>query len=191
MSDQYPSGGPHGQPDHTQPYGEASYGQQSYGQQSYGQQSYGQQSYEQQSYGQASYGQPSYRTEQSPISVQEERTWGAISHAGAVVAMVCSLGFLGFVASIVVFVMYKDRGPFVRAHAANSLNLQIVMFLWLVVLGVAYVVLGVLTLGIGFFVLLPIFFVPPVIAGVLHVVGAIKAWNGEWWTPPLTPQFVK
>jgi uncharacterized Tic20 family protein len=30
-----------------------------------------------------------------------------------------------------------------------------------------------------------------VVAGVLHVIGAMKAYNGEWWTPPLTPQFVK
>ena len=30
-----------------------------------------------------------------------------------------------------------------------------------------------------------------VIAGVLHVIGAVKAYNGEWWNPPFTPQFVK
>jgi len=26
---------------------------------------------------------------------------------------------------------------------------------------------------------------------VVHIVGAVKANNGEWYTPPLTPQFVK
>jgi uncharacterized protein len=124
------------------------------------------------------------------ISPQEERTWGTISHAGAVAAMVFSAGFLGFLASIVVYVMYKDRGPFVRSHAANSLNVQISMFIWLVVVSVLYVILGIVTLGVGFLVFLPIFFVPPVIAGVLHVVGAVKAYNGEWWNPPLTPRFV-
>ncbi|QSR30450.1 hypothetical protein CFI00_08020 [Nocardioides sp. S5] len=125
------------------------------------------------------------------MSPQDERTWGAISHAGAVVAMICSAGFLGFIASIAVYVIHKDRGPFVRAHAANSINIQISMFIWLVVATVVYVVLGVLTLGIGFLVLLPIFLVPLVVAGVLHVIGAVKAYNGEWWNPPLTPAFVK
>jgi uncharacterized protein len=104
--------------------------------------------------------------------------------------MVFSAGFLGFLASIVVYVMYKDRGPFVRSHAANSLNVQISMFIWLVVVSVLYVILGIVTLGVGFLVFLPIFFVPPVIAGILHVVGAVKAYNGEWWNPPLTPRFV-
>lgn len=132
-----------------------------------------------------------YRAAPPSMSPQDERTWGAVSHAGAVVAMVCSAGFLGFLASIVVFVMYKDRGPFVRSHAANSINVQISMFIWLVVATVVYVILSVITLGIGFVVFWPIFFVPPVIAGILHVVGAVKAYNGEWWNPPLTPQFVK
>jgi uncharacterized Tic20 family protein len=143
-------------------------------------------------YGQESY-QPetAYRAAPTTMSPQDERTWGAVSHAGAVVAMVCSAGFLGFLASIVVFVMYKDRGPFVRSHAANSINVQISMFIWLVVATVVYVILSVITLGIGFVVFWPIFFVPPVIAGILHVVGAVKAYNGEWWNPPLTPQFVK
>lgn len=168
MSDQYPTG-PQGQPDPTQAYGQQSYGAPSYGHQP----------------------PTGYQTAPQAMSPQDERTWGALSHAGAVVAMICSAGFLGFVASIAVFVVYKDRGPFVRAHAANSINLQITMFVWLVVTGVLYVVLGVVTLGIGFFVLWPLFWVPAVIAGILHVVGAVKAYNGEWWNPPFTPQFVR
>ena len=135
--------------------------------------------------------EPAYRGAPATMSAQEERTWGAISHAGAVVAMICSAGFLGFLASIAVYVVHKDRGPFVRSHAANSINVQISMFIWLVVATVLYVVLGIVTLGIGFVVFLPVFAVPFVVAGVLHVIGAVKAWNGEWWNPPLTPQFVR
>jgi len=26
---------------------------------------------------------------------------------------------------------------------------------------------------------------------VLHVIGAVKAMNGEWWKPPMVPDFVK
>jgi len=162
MSDQYPSDSQGDDP--TRPYAQQPFGQQP---------------------------EAAYRTAPSTMSPQDERTWGAISHAGAVVAMICSAGFLGFLASIVVYVVYKDRGPFVRSHAANSLNVQISMFIWLVVVGVLYVVLGIITLGIGFVLLWPAFFVPPVIAGILHVVGAVKAYNGEWWNPPLTPKLVK
>ena len=147
-------------------------------------------------YGQQPYGQQPHAPQQAyrptqPMSAQDERTWGMLSHAGAVVAMVFSAGFLGFVASVAVYMIHKARGPFVRSHAANSINVQISMFVWLVVAGVVYVILGIATLGFGFVVFLPVFAVPFVWAGVLHVIGAVKAYNGEWWNPPLTPQIVK
>lgn len=145
------------------------------------------------SYDPGSYSASPYSTRgqgSGTMSPRDERTWGMLAHGLAVVAMIASAGFLGFLASIAVYVIHRDKGPFVRAHSANSLNVQIMMFIWLVVVTVVYVVLGVLTLGIGFFVLLPLFFVPPVVAGIMHVIGAIKAYNGEFWDPPLTPRFV-
>ena len=144
---------------------------------------------------QPTYSQPAYehgyRAQPSTMSAEDERTWGAISHAGAVVAMICSAGFLGFLASIAVYVIHKDRGPFVRAHAANSLNIQITMFIWLVVLGILTIPVALLTLGLGLVVMLPALAAAFVVAGILHVIGAVKAYNGEWWNPPFTPRFVK
>ena len=135
--------------------------------------------------------QSAYQGQPSAMSAEDERTWGALSHAGAVVAMICSAGFLGFLASIGVYVVHKDRGPFVRAHAANSLNIQITMFIWLVVLGILTIPVALLTFGLGLIVMVPALVAAFVVAGVLHVVGAIKAYNGEWWNPPFTPRFVK
>ena len=135
--------------------------------------------------------QAAYQGRPSTMSAEDERTWGAISHAGAVVAMICSAGFLGFLASVAVYVIHKDRGPFVRQHAANSINIQITMFIWLLVLGILTIPIALLTLGLGLVVMLPALAAAFVVAGVLHVVGAIKAYNGEWWNPPLTPSFVK
>ena len=135
--------------------------------------------------------QPAYQTRPATMSPEDERTWGAISHAGAVVAMVCSAGFLGFLASVAVYVIYKDRGPFVRAHAANSINIQITMFIWLVVLGILTIPIALLTLGLGLVVMVPALAAAFVFAGILHVIGAVKAYNGEWWNPPFTPRFVK
>ena len=132
-----------------------------------------------------------YQSQPPTMSAQDERTWGAISHAGAVVAMICSAGFLGFLASIAVYVIHKDRGPFVRSHAANSINIQITMFIWLVVLGILTIPIALLTLGLGLVVMLPALAAAFAFAGILHVIGAVKAYNGEWWNPPLTPRFVK
>ena len=166
MSDQYPQH-PHGA-DPTQAYPQ-----------------------QQPGYGTQPHPTQAYPTQPSTMSAEDERTWGAISHAGAVVAMICSAGFLGFLASVAVYVIHKDRGPFVRAHAANSLNIQITMFIWLVVLGILTIPIALLTLGLGLVVMVPALVAAFVVAGILHVIGAIKAYNGEWWNPPFTPRFVK
>ena len=123
-----------------------------------------------------------YSHQPQPISPDQERTWGALAHGAALVAMIVSAGFLGFVGSLAIYLMYKDRGPFVRAHSANSLNVQITMLIWLVVS-----VPLILLLGLGLLLMAA----APIVAGVLHVIGLVKAMNGEWWNPPLTPRFVK
>jgi hypothetical protein len=121
----------------------------------------------------------------NPLSPTDERTWGMLSHAIAAGAMVLSGGFLGFVGALVIYLLYKDRGPFVRAHSANSLNVQITA-------GIAIIIGWVLTITIiGAIIGIPLLIAAFIWALIVHVIGAVKANNGEWWTPPMTPQFVK
>ena len=141
--------------------------------------------YDPQQPGQQGYGQqPDYRAPGNTraMSAQDERTWGAIAHAAALLAMILSAGFLGFLGSLAVYIVHKDRGPFVRAHAANSVNVQITMFIWIVIS-----VPLILLLGLGFLTLIA----APFVAGLLHIIGAVKAYQGEWWNPPLTPRFIR
>lgn len=122
-----------------------------------------------------------YAVPQQPITPSQERTLGAIAHGVPLIAMVLSAGLLGFVGSLVIYLMYKDRGPFVRAHAANSLNVQIITGIVLLIsFPLMLLLVGFLTYGLAL-----------VFAFVLHLLGAMKAYNGEWWNPPLTPRFVK
>ena len=105
---------------------------------------------------------------------------GMLSHAIPLVAMVASAGVLGFVASLVLFLIYKDKGPFVRENAANSLNIQITTGIVLLVsIPLMFVLIGFLTFGAAL-----------VVAFVLHVLGALKANRGEWWRPPMVLRLV-
>ena len=106
---------------------------------------------------------------------------GTLAHAIPLVAMVLSAGFLGFVASLVLYLIYKDRGPFARENAANSLNIQIITG---IVLLISFPLMLVL---VGF----PTFALALVFAFVMHLIGALKAHRGEWWRPPMTPRFVR
>jgi uncharacterized Tic20 family protein len=125
--------------------------------------------------------QSPYAAPQGPVSPSQERTLGTLAHAVPLIAMVASAGLLGFVGSLVIYLMYKDRGPFVRAHAANSLNVQITAAIVMVVsVPLMFVLVGFVTYGLAL-----------VVAFVLHLLGAMRANRGEWWNPPLTPRFVR
>lgn len=115
------------------------------------------------------------------MSPQDERTWGMVAHLVPAVLLPLSAGTGGFIASLVVYLVYKDRGPFVRAHAANSLNVQIITGVFLVIFGL----LSAILIGIPFYI------ATIIVATIIHVVGAVKANNGEWWTPPLTPTMIR
>ncbi len=115
------------------------------------------------------------------LTPDQERTWGVGTHVVTGAATVLSAGTLGFVAALVVYLMYKDRGPFVRHHAANAMNIQLNALLWAIVGFVLVLVL------VGFVVL----FLVPIVAVVLHALGALAANRGEWSRPPLTITFVR
>lgn len=116
-----------------------------------------------------------------PMTPTEERNLGMVAHLVPAILLPLSAGTLGFVGSLVIYLMYKDRGPFVRQHAANSLNVQIITAILLAISAVlAIIFIGILTYALVI-----------VVATVIHVLGAVKANNGEWWTPPLTPQIVR
>ena len=117
----------------------------------------------------------------APLSQQEEKTWAMLSHGITLGATVLSSGLLGIVAAIVFYVMYKDRGPYVRAQTAAALNIQITTVIGAVI---SFILMFVL---IGFVTI----FLVGIYALVMHIIGIVKANNGEWWTPPFTPTFVR
>lgn len=139
----------------------------------------------------ANLGQPSGPR---PMQPQEERTWAMAAHAAPMVAWVCSAGFLGFVASLVIYVLHRDKSPFLRQHAVNSLNAQLSALLYFVV-SIVFTVVGALLLVL-------VVGIVPLVLGVLgllgtcllllwiHVNGALKAWDGKAYDPPFTIRFV-
>ncbi|HYN65572.1 MAG TPA: DUF4870 domain-containing protein, partial [Ornithinibacter sp.] len=145
---------------------------------------YAQPEYAQPEYAQPQYAQPQYAEQPpppvypapgtavagpNPISPADERTWGTIAHGGTLAATILSGGTLGFVCALVVYLLYKDRGPFVRHHSANALNVQI--FAAILVIGGIILTVTVIGAIIG---------IPMIVLGglyvlIVHIIGAIKA----------------
>lgn len=115
------------------------------------------------------------------LTPEQERSWAIGTHAATGAATALSFGTLGFVAALVVFLLYKDRGPFVRHHVANALNIQLNGLLWAAVSVVLMLVL------VGFVLLAAV----PIVMVALHLLGALAASRGEWTNPPLTIRFIR
>ena len=112
-----------------------------------------------------------YQTVQ-PLSPSDEKLWATLIHVGGIL--------FGFLPALIGYVVLKDRGPFIRAHATTALNFQIT----LLIAFVAGTVLSIIIIGI--FVLLAAW----VLGIVFSIMAAMAANQGQYYTYPLTIKFV-
>ena len=98
--------------------------------------------------------------------------WSLFAHVGGI--------FFSFVPALIIYVMYKDRDPFVRRHAVQALNFQIII-------AILYFVSSLLTVVIIGFLLLP---AAGILSLVFSIIAAMAANKGEEYTYPMVPQTV-
>jgi uncharacterized protein len=110
---------------------------------------------------------------QPPLSPADEKMWAILTHVGGIV--------LHWIAPLVTFLVFKDRGPFVRWHTRQALNFQ----LTLVIAYVAGVILSIVFIGV--FVILAAF----VLNIVFGILAALAANRGEFYRIPVAIEFVK
>jgi uncharacterized Tic20 family protein len=117
----------------------------------------------------------------SPLSQSEERNWAMIAHLSVLANLVT--GFLGPVAALVIYLVYKDRSRYVAYHAMQAFVFQLV---WWVgggaLTGAAWAVSGVLSTFIIGLLCMPfaciIGFIP-LAALVYGIIGGVKTSQGE------------
>lgn len=120
-------------------------------------------------------------TPSPPLSPSDERTWAMLAHLSVLANLVT--GFLGPVAALVIYLVYKDRSRYVAYHSMQSFVFQLVW--WVgggVLAGIAWAVSGVLTVVLVGLLLMPIaclFSLLPLGALVYGIVGAIKTSQGQ------------
>jgi hypothetical protein len=97
-------------------------------------------------------------------------------------ALLANLGgiFFSFVAPLVVYLIYRDRDPFVRRASAQALNFQIILIIGYVISGILLIVI------IGLFTYAALF----VCAIVFPILASIAANKGENYDYPLIPQMI-
>lgn len=92
-----------------------------------------------------------------------------------------SIPFIGLVGPLIVYLLFKDRGPFVRANAIESLNFSILY-------SIAQVVCSILVALVIGSILLPIVFIG---ALILCILAAVAANKGEMYKYPVNWRLIK
>ena len=110
---------------------------------------------------------------------RKKKSRGAPTNEEKQMAMFCHLGTLigGFVIPLIIWMTKKEESRFIEKHGAEALNFAISITIW-------YMVLAIVTCGLGVFVLLPFVIWWTIAAGM-------AANKGEMYTYPLTIRFVK
>ena len=114
------------------------------------------------------------------MSAQDERTWSVLAHLSMFLNLVT--GFLGPVAALIIYLVYKDRSPRVAFHALQSMWYQIG---WLVIVAVGWILTTLLLVVLVGFLLIPVMIVVSVLPFVHAGYAAYKVNQGEDYRYPV------
>ncbi len=119
-------------------------------------------------------------TAESPST--EDRRWAALAHIGGPVGILLSMGLLGFLVPLVVWIAKRDDSSWASEQAREALNFQ----LTLLGLHMAGWIFAFFTLGLGLLVVWPAFFVLGVAMLVLGCYAAFRTFEGQGYRYPAT-----
>ena len=113
-----------------------------------------------------------------PLPPDQERLWAMLAH---LLSFVAAYLFLGFVAPLIVLLVFGPRSAFVRANAVESLNFNLSWLLYAIVAGILVII------GIGLLILLAL----GIAYVFLVIIASVRANNGEVYRYPATIRFVR
>ncbi len=129
---------------------------------------------------------PAYAAPQSaapagPLTAEQDRTWAMWAHIG---------GVIGFLPSLIIWLVFKDRGPRTNVEAKEALN-------WQITFTIVYVAAWILTsiLSAIVWVLGLVLWLLPLAIWVVNIIfsiqGGLKVNGGGSYQYPVNFRFIK
>jgi len=113
----------------------------------------------------------------------DDRTMALLAHLSPLIAMVISVGWLSIAGPLVLWLLNKNRSPFVRQAAAGAFNFNLSMWALSIIGWICIFSIVLLPVGL---ILLPLSFILQI---AFHIVGAVRANRGEFYRYPM--QFIR
>lgn len=115
----------------------------------------------------------------------DEKLWGMLAHLLTLLGYVVALG--QYIAPLVIYLVYKDRSPFVAFHALQALLFQLLALAVLAALGL----FTIITLGLGALLAVLLGFALGVAMLVYTILAAIAANQGNWYELPFAGRWAR
>ena len=116
----------------------------------------------------------------------DDRNLAMLVHVGTLVSLFIGGWGVNIVVPLIGYLWKRESSSFIADHSREELNFQISLTIYAIVA----IVLGVLTLGIGFLVLAIPALIAVVVVIVVMIRAALAASRGEQYRYPLTMRFV-
>ncbi|MBI5160999.1 MAG: DUF4870 domain-containing protein [Micrococcales bacterium] len=118
----------------------------------------------------------------APLSAAEDKQWAGIAHLG---------GIIGILPSLIIWLVFKDRGALTNREGKEALNFQITLVIVVVAYSILNAILTVVTFGIWTL----IGWLPYLAVWVLDIVWSILGFSkvnaGGSYRYPLTIRLIK
>ncbi len=117
----------------------------------------------------------------APLSSADEHTWAMLSHLSVLANLVT--GFLGPVAALVIYLVFKDRSRYVAYHSMQSFVFQLIW--WIgggALTGIAWAFTGITSIALIGLLCIPLACVVSLIplgALIYGAIGAVQCSQGQ------------
>ncbi len=116
-----------------------------------------------------------------PLSQNDERTWAMLAHLSVLVNLIS--GFLGPIAALIIYLVYKDRSRYVAYQSMQSFVFQLIWWVgggvviaavWIITSLLSAVLIGLLCIPFAC-----IFSAMPLVALIYGIIGAVQTSQGQ------------
>ena len=133
---------------------------------------------------QPQYGAPQYGGPQqqyagqpgAPLTQADDKLWASLSHFGGALGAFLGAGTAGWIAPLVIYLVFKDRGPFTRQEAKEALNFQLTVTIFVVGLYILGTILALILIG---FLLYPLAVIVGILGIIFGIIGGVKVNSGQ------------
>lgn len=118
----------------------------------------------------------------APLSEAEDKQWASFAHLG---------GIIGILPSLIIWLIFKDRGPKTNVEGKEALNFQITLIIGWAILLIVGGILDAVTLGLFIPIQSILYLAIFVVSLIFSIIGFQKVNAGGSYRYPFAVRFIK